>query len=231
MSSTTRVSDRECRTASRRRRHRSRFDRLDVPCDPSERTDVLTRPSETLNDETVDMNAIPMRADVDTSSHAATRRMHRFGTPRRIQTHVDRFVVRRGRTEDTGGSEACLDVPSKQKQWRTCVVVACASTWMQACTSLAATTDTLQNVPDALLADERVSEQLSKLAKSNKTVPRCTSKCVATCVRGGGGAPGLGPMSVRKAPVVFEEGFRTRGYCVRECTEICALQAESKTKR
>jgi len=184
-----------------------------------------------VNDETVDMEVIHKRADVGTPPHAETRRTDRFGTPKRRQTHVDRFLVRRGRTEDGGGSEACLNVPSKQKQRRTCVVLACVSTWMQACTSLAATTDTLQNVPDALSADERASEQLSKLAKSNKTVPRCTSKCVATCVRGGGGAPGLGPMSVRKAPVVFEEGFRSRGYCVRECTEICALQAESKTKR
>lgn len=202
-----------------------------MSCDPSEPFDVFARPSETPNDDTVGMNVNPSRADVDASPHAETRRKDRFGTTRRCRTHFHRFVVRRWRTEDAGRSEARLNVPSKPKQWRTCVVLACASTWMQACTSLASTTDTLQNVPDALSAEERTSEQLSKLAKSNKTVPRCTSKCVATCVRGGGGAPGLGPMSMRKAPVVFEEGFRTRGYCVRECTEICALQAESRTKR
>lgn len=95
-------------------------------------------------------------------------------------------------------------------------------------TGTAADSDTLQNVPMELSADKYDSESLGKLSRSSKTVPRCASKCVATCIRGGGGAPGLGPMSVRKAPVVFEEGFRSRSYCVRECTEICALQAKAK---
>lgn len=42
------------------------------------------------------------------------------------------------------------------------------------------------------------------------------------------GAPGLGPMSVRGEIVVFKEGFRSRQYCIRECAEVCALQADAK---
>ncbi len=34
------------------------------------------------------------------------------------------------------------------------------------------------------------------------------------------GSPGLGPISMRKEVVVFQEGFRTRGYCLRECAEV-----------
>ena len=36
------------------------------------------------------------------------------------------------------------------------------------------------------------------------------------------GAPGLGPLSVRKEIMVFEPGFRSRAYCLSECTQVCA---------
>ena len=53
---------------------------------------------------------------------------------------------------------------------------------------------------------------------NGKEIEKCATKCIATCTRGGSGAPGLGPLSVRKAPVVFKEGFRSRSYCLTECT-------------
>lgn len=34
------------------------------------------------------------------------------------------------------------------------------------------------------------------------------------------GAPGLGPISVRKELVVFKEGFRSRQYCLSECVQV-----------
>lgn len=34
------------------------------------------------------------------------------------------------------------------------------------------------------------------------------------------GAPGLGPISVRKDIVVFKEGFRSRQYCLSECAQV-----------
>jgi len=50
---------------------------------------------------------------------------------------------------------------------------------------------------------------------------QCTTKCVGTCIRGGGGAPGEGPLNVRRPLVVFKDGFRTRQYCLIECSDIC----------
>ena len=96
---------------------------------------------------------------------------------------------------------------------------------------------------------------LGKLLKA-KGVQECTRKCVATCVRGGegihtltinhsgpvrcprlmfrhaccglAGAPGLGPLSVRKEIIVFNEGFRSRQYCLSECTQVCAAALARK---
>ena len=62
-----------------------------------------------------------------------------------------------------------------------------------------------------------------RLLGRTKDAKQCAGKCIVTCTRGGGGAPGLGPLSVRKAPVVFKEGFRSRQYCLNECTEICSI--------
>ena len=40
-----------------------------------------------------------------------------------------------------------------------------------------------------------------------------------------GGAPGLGPLALRREPAVFKDTFRSRGYCLGECTQLCALPA------
>jgi len=61
-------------------------------------------------------------------------------------------------------------------------------------------------------------------------VSSCLRKCMPGCVRGGAGAPGLGPATLRKDPVVFTEGFRDRGTCLRECTEVCALKVSGAKK-
>ena len=45
-----------------------------------------------------------------------------------------------------------------------------------------------------------------KHPKSAKAL-QCTSKCVATCIRGG-----EGPLNVRKPLVVFKDKFRSRLY-------------------
>jgi hypothetical protein len=36
----------------------------------------------------------------------------------------------------------------------------------------------------------------------------------------GGSGPGLGPLSMRKDPVVFKDGFRSRSYCLSECAQV-----------
>lgn len=82
--------------------------------------------------------------------------------------------------------------------------------------------DNLNNIPSQLSSTgEKTRGNLGKLLK-NKDVQDCARKCVATCIRGGGGAPGRGPISVRKEIIVFKDGFRSRQYCLSECTHVCA---------
>mmetsp|Transcript_21480 Transcript_21480/g.29859 ORF Transcript_21480/g.29859 Transcript_21480/m.29859 type:complete len:212 (-) Transcript_21480:148-783(-) len=85
--------------------------------------------------------------------------------------------------------------------------------------------ENFSNIPQGLVASDTDRPQaLSKLVdpKSEKLFKQCASPCLASCVRGGSGAPELGPFSVRKDPVVFKEGFRSRSYCLTECTNLCA---------
>ena len=45
-----------------------------------------------------------------------------------------------------------------------------------------------------------------------KEIEKCARKCTSTCIRGGQGAPGLGPMAVRRESVVFKEVYRSGSY-------------------
>eukprot|EP00198_Chlamydomonas_reinhardtii_P011024 XP_001700361.1 predicted protein [Chlamydomonas reinhardtii] len=86
--------------------------------------------------------------------------------------------------------------------------------------------DTFENVPTQLSAQGEVKDvPLSSVVSGpkKKEIEGCTRKCVPTCARGGDGAPGLGPISVRKEIVVFKEGFRSRQYCLSECARVCAV--------
>lgn len=83
-----------------------------------------------------------------------------------------------------------------------------------------------ETVPQGLSsADSSTAPRLGSLLEGpkGKQIQQCTRKCVPTCIRGGQGSPGLGPMSVRKEIVVFKEGYRSRSYCLSECTQVCAL--------
>lgn len=44
------------------------------------------------------------------------------------------------------------------------------------------------------------------------------------------GAPGLGPLSMRRDVIVFKESFRSRSYCLSECTQVCALSINGAPK-
>ncbi|XP_024397544.1 uncharacterized protein [Physcomitrium patens] len=80
--------------------------------------------------------------------------------------------------------------------------------------------DTFEDVPQTLSGGDKGQRiQKPKSAKAES----CTRKCVSTCIRGGAGAPGEGPLNVRRPLVVFKEGFRSRQYCLIECSEICNL--------
>lgn len=86
-----------------------------------------------------------------------------------------------------------------------------------------------QTVPQGLdAADGKKAPRLGALlaGPKGKQVQACARKCVPTCIRGGQGAPGLGPMSVRKDIVVFKDGYRSRNYCLTECITVCALSLD-----
>ncbi|KAF7843100.1 uncharacterized protein G2W53_000005 [Senna tora] len=86
--------------------------------------------------------------------------------------------------------------------------------------------DTLSNVPQTLSGECSSPKDCTKpkiqRPKSTKA-ESCTIKCVNTCIRGGQGSPGEGPLNVRRPLVVFKQGFRTRQYCLVECSDICNL--------
>ncbi|KAK3206637.1 hypothetical protein Dsin_020683 [Dipteronia sinensis] len=87
--------------------------------------------------------------------------------------------------------------------------------------------ETLSNIPQQLSGEcssssmdcskPRIQRPKSRKAES------CTIKCVGTCIRGGQGSPGEGPLNVRRPLVVFKQGFRSRRYCLVECSDICNL--------
>lgn len=74
---------------------------------------------------------------------------------------------------------------------------------------------TLSNIPQTLSGEcaqpsdckkARIQRPKSRKAES------CTIKCVGTCIRGGDGSPGEGPLNIRRPIVVFKQGFRSRQY-------------------
>lgn len=85
--------------------------------------------------------------------------------------------------------------------------------------------ESLTSNPEELSAsDAKVGPQLSKLMKGphKDAISSCTRKCLPACMRGGQGGPGLGPLTLRRDPIQFKEGFRSRSYCLSECTQVCA---------
>ncbi|KAK4587643.1 hypothetical protein RGQ29_018877 [Quercus rubra] len=86
--------------------------------------------------------------------------------------------------------------------------------------------ETLSNIPQTLSGECALPKDCKKARiqrpKSRKA-ESCTIKCVTTCIRGGEGSPGEGPFNVRRPLVVFKQGFRSRQYCLVECSDICNL--------
>jgi hypothetical protein len=91
-----------------------------------------------------------------------------------------------------------------------------------------------ETVPQGLSSSDDANEprvpRLGSLLEGpkGKEIQQCTRKCVPTCIRGGQGAPGLGPMSVSREIVVFKDGYRSRKYCLSECIQVCSLSVTQK---
>ncbi|KAI3929153.1 hypothetical protein MKX01_006389 [Papaver californicum] len=90
---------------------------------------------------------------------------------------------------------------------------------------------TLENIPQMLSSTDGDDDNGKRKGRIQKPKSReaetCTSKCVTTCVRGGYGAPGEGPLNALRPLVVFKQGFHSRQYCLVECSDICNLTRTS----
>jgi hypothetical protein len=91
---------------------------------------------------------------------------------------------------------------------------------------------TVKDLDSSSEDEKRPRKKLSKYLEGprGKEIQQCARRCTSTCIRGGQGAPGLGPMALRRETVVFKDSYRSGSYCLSECVEICALQLENKSK-
>jgi len=83
----------------------------------------------------------------------------------------------------------------------------------------------MEDVPSALRAGDSATRRSSSSAMRGgnaKAISGCTSSCLTSCVRGGPGAPGLGPAAQGKEVAQFRGGFRSRNYCLTTCVDACA---------
>ncbi|KAK6778423.1 hypothetical protein RDI58_025141 [Solanum bulbocastanum] len=89
--------------------------------------------------------------------------------------------------------------------------------------------ETFSNVPQTLSGDCVDGQKDCKKARIQRPKSRqaeiCTVKCVNTCIRGD---TGEGPLNVRRPLVVFKQGFRSRQYCLVECSDICNLMKDGE---
>ncbi|CAI7854193.1 unnamed protein product, partial [Closterium sp. NIES-54] len=70
--------------------------------------------------------------------------------------------------------------------------------------------ETFDNVPQSLSEDDKKPRRIQK--PKTPAAEKCLRKCVGTCIRGGAGAPGEGPINVERPIVVFKSEFRSRQY-------------------
>ncbi|KAE9585566.1 hypothetical protein Lal_00009860 [Lupinus albus] len=131
-----------------------------------------------------------------------------------------------------GSSWMASNVENRRKKWSKNVKSSCFSlnlalTGFLAATAVIATAaeleETLSNIPQTLSGECSTKDSCKKpkiqRPKSRKA-ESCTVKCVTTCIRGG---EGEGPLNLTRPLVVFKQGFRTRQYCLVECSDICNL--------
>ena len=153
----------------------------------------------------------------------ASHRASRERDPRVAAVSVSASARREDRTTPSGQVEARRD---PTRAWRAAGVALAAAATLSAAAAPIAFAESefyIEDIPQGLSSGEKASPASGPLSRDQHEIEKCTGKCVVMCTRGGGGAPGLGPLSVRKAPVVFKEGFRSRQYCLSECAEICSI--------
>ncbi|XP_021904031.1 uncharacterized protein LOC110819141 isoform X3 [Carica papaya] len=120
------------------------------------------------------------------------------------------------RLDNITRSTACLTRASKNCSLVATSIFAAAVVIASAAAAAAPPDDeTLSNIPQTLSGEcaevkdcrkPRIQRPKSRKAES------CTVKCLTTCIRGGDGSPGEGPLNLRRPLVVFKQGFRSRQY-------------------
>ena len=175
----------------------------------------------------ITMRAVATQPQVVSLSRARRIARRASGIPRVAAVSVSASARREDRTTPSGQVEARRD---PTRAWRAAGVALAAAATLSAAAAPIAFAESefyIEDIPQGLSSGDggEKAPSLRSLVKGTNTkeIEKCTGKCVITCTRGGGGAPGLGPLSVRKAPVVFKEGFRSRQYCLSECAEICSI--------
>lgn len=175
----------------------------------------------------ITMRAVATQPQVVSLSRARRIARRASGIPRVAAVSVSASARREDRTTPSGQVEARRD---PTRAWRAAGVALAAAATLSAAAAPIAFAESefyIEDIPQGLSSGDggEKAPSLRSLVKGTNTkeIEKCTGKCVVTCTRGGGGAPGLGPLSVRKAPVVFKEGFRSRQYCLSECAEICSI--------
>lgn len=175
----------------------------------------------------ITMRAVATQPQVVSLSRARRIARRASGIPRVAAVSVSASARREERTTPSGQVEARRD---PTRAWRAAGVALAAAATLSAAAAPIAFAESefyIEDIPQGLSSGDggEKAPSLRSLVKGTNTkeIEKCTGKCVVTCTRGGGGAPGLGPLSVRKAPVVFKEGFRSRQYCLSECAEICSI--------
>ncbi|KAK9119557.1 hypothetical protein Scep_017650 [Stephania cephalantha] len=91
------------------------------------------------------------------------------------------------------------------------------------------------NVPQTLSSEDQCTSggdcRRARIQRpKSREAESCTVKCVTTCIRGGAGSPGEGPLNARRPIVVFKQGFRSRQYCLVECSDICNLISDMDSR-
>ncbi|KAG6504814.1 uncharacterized protein LOC121985567 isoform X2 [Zingiber officinale] len=125
------------------------------------------------------------------------------------------------RSSSGGGSRASTIATAR-------TITSTAPAWLAAAVlfaSLAAPSPALDpryDVPQTLSGEDKKGARIQR--PKSRLAERCVGKCVTTCILGGAGSPGAeGPLNVRRPLVVFKNGFRSRQYCLLECSDICNL--------
>lgn len=83
--------------------------------------------------------------------------------------------------------------------------------------------ETFSNIPDTLSSECESDKDCKKpriQRPKSKKAEFCTVRCVNACLHGGDAS---GSLSTRGPMVVFRKGFRSRQYCLVECSDICNL--------